>query len=40
MPFISTKTSVTITKEQEQELVLRYGKAMSLINKPESRIRR
>ena len=35
MPFISTKASVTITKEQEQELVSRFGKALELINKSQ-----
>ena len=35
MPFISTKTTVSISKEQEQELVSRFGKAMELINKSE-----
>ena len=35
MPFISTKTTVSVSKEQEQELVSCYGKAMELINKNE-----
>ena len=36
MPFISTKASVTITKEQEQELVSCFGKSIELINKSET----
>lgn len=36
MPFISTKTSKTITKEQETELKTRLGSAISIIGKTES----
>jgi len=31
MPFIDTKTNVTITKEKEKELKERLGKAISII---------
>ena len=31
MPFIETKTNVTITKEKEKELKERLGKAISII---------
>ena len=36
MPFISTKTTVTISKEQEKALVNRFGKAIMNIGKSES----
>lgn len=35
MPFISTKTTVSISKEQEKELVTRFGKAILNIGKSE-----
>nr|MCR4591522.1 hypothetical protein [Lachnospiraceae bacterium] len=31
MPFIETKTNVTVTKEKEKELKERLGKAISII---------
>ncbi len=36
MPFISTKTTVSISKEQEKELVCSFGKAIRNIGKTES----
>lgn len=36
MPFISTKTNVNITKEQETVLKKEFGKAISLIGKSEA----
>ena len=36
MPFISTKTTVTISKEQEKELVRLFGNAIRNIGKTES----
>ena len=38
MPYISTKTSLTISAQQEQELVSRYGKAIALIGKSEAHL--
>ena len=36
MPFISTKTNVSISKEQEKVLKTEFGKAISLIGKSEA----
>ncbi|MBQ1659869.1 MAG: hypothetical protein II059_08520 [Clostridia bacterium] len=36
MPFISTKTNVSISKEQETVLKTEFGKAISLIGKSEA----
>lgn len=36
MPFISTKTNVSISKEQETVLKTGFGKAVSLIGKSEA----
>lgn len=36
MPFINTKTTAVISKEQETELKDKMGKAISLIGKSES----
>ena len=36
MPFISTKTNVSISKEQETALKTEFGKAISLIGKSEA----
>ena len=33
MPFISTKTTVSISAQQEESLVRAYGKALPLIGK-------
>lgn len=36
MPFIDTKTNVSISKEQEDALKTEFGKAISLIGKSET----
>ena len=36
MPFISTKTTVSISAQQEESLVRAYGKALPLIGKSET----
>ena len=36
MPFINTKVTTEITREKEEVLKARFGKAMSLIGKPEA----
>lgn len=36
MPFINTKTNVSISKEQETALKTEFGKAISLIGKSEA----
>ncbi len=36
MPFINTKVTTEISKEKEAVLKERFGKAMSLIGKPEA----
>lgn len=36
MPFIHTKTNVSISKEQEETLKAQFGKAIALIGKSEA----